>query len=177
MTRNHLARRARLALPVLGLVLFASCSAEPIVVDVKSGDLVELEDGTLVRYAGIDAPGPGHPLFEISREKSRELALRRKITLVPALDGPNERGELVAFVYAPVVDGEGQTRFLFVQGELALWGFVSSSPPPGEGLRSDLYEDLARIEAIAKELKRGLWSEKPTSAADAQAASPATNDR
>ena len=140
---------------LMGLVpaglLLAGCAGDPIVVDVRSGDLVELDDGSVVRYAGVQAPLPGDPHFETARQKNHELVYRRKVSLVLAQPEPNDAGELVAFVYAPV-EHAGKTQFLFVQGELALWGLVQAAPaPPG------LFEDVAKCQEMAKELGRGPW--------------------
>lgn len=142
-----------------GLVL-ASCAGDPIVVDVRSGDLVELDDGAIVRYAGVQAPPPGDIQFETARQKNHELVYRRRVSLVLAHLEPNDAGELVAFVYAPV-EHAGKTHFLFVQGELALWGLVQAAPAPPGAARPDLFEDVARCEEMAKELRRGRWTNDP----------------
>ncbi|MBI4613836.1 MAG: thermonuclease family protein [Planctomycetes bacterium] len=139
------------------LPLIAGCAGSDLVEEVRGGDVVVLGDGRVVRYAGVAAPAPGEPLFEEAREANRTLVLGRKVTLVLAREGENEAGEVLAFVYAPVEEA-GKTRFLFVQGELALWGFVKVVRPPAASARPELDDDLARLSTVAQELGRGLWS-------------------
>lgn len=151
-------RATRIVIPCLALVPgVAACAGSDTVKEVKSGNLVVLEDGTTVRYAGVAAPGPDDPGCEPALMRNRQLVQARRVTLI----GPeeNDAGELVAFVYTPIQEG-GKTRQLFVQGELCLFGYVRATPPPGHPSHPELFQDLANLEAMAREARRGIWAEE-----------------
>lgn len=149
-----------------GLLLLATaalgCSGNAVVDRVESGDLVVLDDGTRVRYAGVEAPKPGEALFEESRKRNESLVLHRQLTLVPVAPpgGQEGDGELVAFAYAPVHEG-GRERLLSVQAELVLFGWVRARTPAPPRERDELFSDIEAYELIARAEKRGRWAETP----------------
>ncbi len=145
--------------------LLAGCSRPLVVEEVVSADEVRLSDGTTLRYAGIRAPDPGDPMFEVARQANVSLVQGKVVDVIE--DGENPDGVPRAFVYTPVQTGETK-QFLFVNRELVLFGYARAtaevgpaSQPPPVSPRPDLLESLRQAELIAREEALGLWAEKP----------------
>lgn len=147
---------ARLATAVS--LSLSGCAAPPVVTEVPSGDELVLSDGRRVKYAGVAAPRPGEPLFEESRAANQSLVQDRQIEILEAARQPEDPpSDLAAFVYAPVQEGE-KKRFLWVQGELALFGFVRVVPAPPGASHAELHQNLETLEGQARSLERGIWA-------------------
>jgi micrococcal nuclease len=126
---------------------------EALVVRVIDGDTVEIEGGERVRYIGIDAPEIVHPtepaeyFGEEAAEKNRELVERKMVSLERDVEGRDEYGRLLRYVWL------GDTM---INAELVRLGYAYSySLPP-----NTRYQELfLRLEGEAREQKLGLWAE------------------
>ncbi len=68
------------------------------VVRVHSGDLIELEDGTRVRYIGVIAPNPGESYFDESLAANRQEVKGKRVLLRYVTRQTTMTGELLAYV-------------------------------------------------------------------------------
>ena len=92
------------------------------------------------------------------------LVHRHRVTLVEVQEAPGQEDEVVAFVYTRV-DDRGTEKYLLVQAELALHGFVDALPAPPGAKRADLYQDVENYERLGREEGVGLWRQRdPTTA-------------
>jgi hypothetical protein len=150
--------RAHLPSSLVALALAGGCSGARVVEEVLAVNQVRLSDGTLVTYAGLEAPGPGSEMFEVSRLANADLVLGKAVTLVLGQEeSPAE--STVAFVYTPVV-ADGQTKQLFVNRELVLFGFAGATDGlPPDPREADLWQDLVEAERVARQDRLGLWAE------------------
>lgn len=56
----------------------------PTVVHVRDGDTIDLDDGTAVRFAGIDTPERGQCGYKQATIRLEELVLGKQVKLTPA---------------------------------------------------------------------------------------------
>lgn len=146
-----------LPLLVAFALLAAGCSSPPIVREVHSATEFSLQGGRRYRLAGLAQLDADHPLAALCRERAAKLLLDRRVDLV---EDPAAEGEPPAvFCYTPIDVGEGQRRFLFVNAELALFGFARTSPPPANTPHASHYASLGQMEAVARRAKAGLWGD------------------
>ena len=151
------------------MLLLAGCVSEPnsndsqlddgleqaLVLRVIDGDTVELEDGRVVRYLGIDTPETVHPEKPIecygpeSTERNRELVEGKVVDLQSDVIDKDSYGRLLRYVF------EGGT---FVNGVL-VWEGYAYAKSYGEELR--LYQTLVQLQRSSEELGAGLWSQCP----------------
>ena len=151
------------------MLLLAGCVSEPnsngsqlddgleqaLVLRVIDGDTVELEDGRVVRYLGIDTPETVHPEKPIecygpeSTERNRELVEWKVVDLQSDVIDKDSYGRLLRYVF------EGGT---FVNGVL-VWEGYASAKSYGEELR--LYQTLVQLQRSSEELGAGLWTQCP----------------
>ncbi|MCW1968134.1 MAG: thermonuclease family protein [Anaerolineae bacterium] len=141
----------------------------PRVTHVPDGDGLALEDGTRVRYIGIDAPemsgsdGKPEALALEARELNRQLVVGKRVRLVKDTSDTDRYGRLLRYVYIQN-EGEGAPSKLaatanpnnehFVNAEMLLSGLAMSfCVPPNEKLA----EEFVRLEGVARRYKRGLW--------------------
>ena len=118
---------------------------------VIDGDTIELENGEIVRYLGIDTPETVHPEKSVecygpeATERNRQLVEGTIIELQP--DGPDRDsyGRLLRYIFT---DGT------FVNGVL-VWEGYAYARSYGGNLR--LYQTLVQLERSAREQNRGLW--------------------
>jgi endonuclease YncB( thermonuclease family) len=130
-----------------------------LVLAVEDGDTLDMDDGRVVRLAGIEAPKPpvgrnepgGHnegrhwPLAEAARAALGELALGRRIELRGA--GTADRhGRILAHV----VRDDG----VWLQGALLTRGLARVHTRPDA---RDLATDMLALETGARGAGRGLW--------------------
>ena len=153
----------------VAILLLAGCLSEPdsndsrlndgldraLVLRVIDGDTVELEDGRVVRYLGIDTPETVHPDKQIecygpeSTDRNRELAEGKIVELQMDVIDKDSYGRLLRYVF------EGGT---FVNGVL-VWEGNAYAKSYGEELR--LYQTLVQLQRSSEELGAGLWSQCP----------------
>ena len=114
---------------------------------VIKGDLIQLNDGTVIRYLGIDAPPKGDPYFQESVSSNRRWVENKEVTLRYGLQERTVDGIWTAYVYA---DG------VFVNQELVREGLALVAP-----LNNDekILPTLIRAEREAHQEKRGLWKD------------------
>ncbi len=112
---------------------------------VVDGSEVVLEDGRILRLAGIDAPRPRTPLAERAKAALEKLLLGREIELRFAGNRRDRHGRAVAHLFV------GRR---WVQGELLNRGLARVAGTADN--RLGLAEMLAR-EAKARQARRGLW--------------------
>ncbi|NUM25684.1 MAG: thermonuclease family protein [Candidatus Buchananbacteria bacterium] len=123
-----------------------------LVIRVIDGDTVELEDGSRVRYIGIDTPetvDPSKPVQCFGKEasqKNTELVLNKQVRLEKDISDKDRYGRLLRYVYV------GDT---FVNLELVKQGFASSYSYPPDVKYQD---QIVAAQTEAREQKRGLWS-------------------
>lgn len=114
---------------------------------VIDGDTIELEDGTRVRYIGMDTPEVEQCFWEEATEENKRLVEGKKIKLENDVQKLDKYGRTLAYVF---VDG------IFVNEELVRGGFakVYTYPPDVK-----YTEKFIAAQKEAREKKVGLWAE------------------
>ena len=114
---------------------------------VIDGDTIVLENGTRIRYIGINTPERGKPFYKEATEANRELVEGKKVRLEYGFQNDPYKRTL-AYVYLD--DGT------FVNAWLVENGFARVSTYPPNVKYQDKFTELKRQ---AKEEKRGLWGQ------------------
>jgi micrococcal nuclease len=103
----------------------------PVVKTVLDGDTFIMQDGTIVRLAGIDAPETGkrdHPpqrYAEESRSALEEMVLGRQVSVIPAGKGRDDFGRVVAIVR---LEDKTNVNLEMVKQGLAFYYWFSDLP-------------------------------------------------
>ena len=149
------------------LALLSSCGGalpeQAHVRRVVDGDTIELQDGRLVRYIGIDTPEvrrkdgthwvvDPEPFAEAATEANRRLVEGQTVRLVYDVQTHDRFGRLLAYVYVP--DGRGERM---VNAELVRQGFAQPLTIPPNVRSAELFRTLA---AEARRERRGLWADE-----------------
>ena len=121
---------------------------------VADGDTIELADGRLVRYLGIDAPeihheaGTAQPFGFEARTRNREWIGSRRVRLEFDAERLDLYGRTLAYVFLP--DGSLLNETLLDEG----LAFCLAKTPNVK------YEErLLRAQRRAMESRRGIWRE------------------
>ena len=120
-----------------------------LVTRVIDGDTIELENGQVVRYIGIDTPEYTSKKecygFEATNF-NRALVENKRVTLLKDVSETDRYGRLLRYVYV---------ENIFVNDYLVRQGYANvSSYPPDVKYQNQFRE----AEKEARENKRGLWS-------------------
>ncbi len=152
---------------VLAALVLPSCEADPVseretvvVVRVVDGDTVELKDGRLVRYIGVNTPEIDHGLAEDhdcfgteAREYNTTLVLGQTVELEFDREPFDRYGRTLAYVWLPV----GGT-FRLVSEELLAKGYGRLTiVAPNDRYR----ERLEAAQTLARTNAAGLWGVCP----------------
>lgn len=116
-----------------------------LVVSVIDGDTIELQDGSHVRYLGIDTPEAGEPYYSEATARNKELVEGKVVYLQKGKRDRDEYDRLLRYVY---VDG------FFVNAELVAQGFATAYIFDPDERYSQV---LVQLEQYAKMRQRGLW--------------------
>jgi micrococcal nuclease len=122
------------------------------------GDTVELSDGRLVRYIGVDTPEvrrrkngawvlDPEPFAEAARDANAAWVQGKRVKLEYDVERHDRYGRLLAYVY---VDGE------MVNEKLVREGYAKTLTIPPNVAYAEVFRGLA---ADARRMKRGLWAE------------------
>lgn len=121
---------------------------------VADGDTVELTDGRLVRYLGIDAPeidhaaGTAQPFGFEARARNREFVGSGRVRLETDVERFDAYGRTLAYVFLP--DGSMVNEALIQEG----LAFCLGKTPNVKHK-----ERLLRAQRQAMEARRGIWRE------------------
>jgi micrococcal nuclease len=152
---------------VLAVFVLPSCEADPVpgrervvVVRVVDGDTVELEDGRLVRYIGVNTPEIDHGLAEDhdcfgaeARSHNTNLVLGQTVELEFDREPYDRYGRTLAYVWLPV---GGSFRLLSEELLAKGYGRLMIIAP------NDRYrERLEAAQTLARTNFAGLWGECP----------------
>ncbi len=141
---------SRMKAPLLLLVLFAGVAeARPYwghVRRVKEGNLIQLEDGSMIRLLGVGTPKIGEAYFQEALSGCKRWVENQEVHLRYGLQERTPDGAWLAYVYA---DG------VFVNEELVREGLALVEPLSND---EDDVPDLLQAEREAGDHKRGLWS-------------------
>jgi endonuclease YncB( thermonuclease family) len=144
----HLMNRLAVLLIVLARPPGNTTDFRAKVVGISDGDTLTVlkadETQAEIRLHGIDAPEVGQDFATRSKQATSELAFGRTVTVRPM--SIDRYGRTVAEVVLP--DGRSLNRELVRAG--IAWWFRSYAPNDRE---------LERLEAEAREARRGLWSQ------------------
>ncbi len=149
------------ALGFLVALLLGGLSAraeESLVSRVIDGDTVQLSDGRLIRYLGVDAPEvrrrvgeiwvkDPEPFGEAAMEANRRLVERKRIRLEYDVVRRDRFGRWLAYVYV----GD-----MLVNAELVRLGFAHPLTVPPNVRYADRLRALA---GEARRERRGLWAD------------------
>ena len=128
---------------------------------VIDGDTVELADGRLVRYIGIDTPevrrrvgdrwvDDPEPFGQAASEANRRLVEGQRVRLEYDVQTHDRFGRLLAYVYV-AVKGDGERM---VNAELMSQGFARLLTIPPDVRYVERFRALAEA---ARQARRGLW--------------------
>ena len=136
---------------VIGYGVWHTTSApameQALVVRVIDGDTIELQDGSHVRYLGIDTPETDEYYFAEATAKNKELVEGKVVYLQKGKRDCDEYDRLLRYVY---IDG------VFVNAELVAQGFATAYIFDTDEWYS---QTLVRLEQYAKMKNRGLWGQ------------------
>lgn len=114
---------------------------------VVDGDTIELANGQIVRYVGVNAPNNDEPFEEEATEANAKLVQNKSVTLEYDTYTSDRFGRVLAY---PIIDGKN------VVVELARKGLVKVTIY--ENRRKLKYQDeLLKAQEEAKLKKRGIW--------------------
>ena len=120
---------------------------QALVVQVIDGDTIELQDGSRVRYLGIDTPETDEYYYAEATAKNRELVDGKIVELQRGKRDRDKYDRLLRYVY---VDG------VFVNAELVAQGYAMAYIFDPDERYSQV---LVQLEQYAKMKKRGLWGQ------------------
>ena len=116
---------------------------------VIDGDTIELANGQIVRYVGVNAPNNGEPLEEEATEANVKLVSGKTVTFDYDTYTSDRFGRVLAYV---IIDGKN------VAVELARQGLAKVTIY--EDRRKLKYQDeLLKAQVEAKKKKHGIWSQ------------------
>lgn len=138
------------AAPGSGPTMPAAPKVKAVVAQVLDGDTVKLEDGTVVRYIGIDAPESeaiwkNNAFGNAAYERNRQLVEGKEVLLEYDVESRDPRGRDLAYIYV----GDKMVNQTLVEEGL-VW--VAVFPPNVRNIRM-LFDAQER----AAEAKRGIW--------------------
>lgn len=157
MLRDSAPRARRWTPVIIMMVLWTSCGRQdPLdnlptatVAAVRDGDTIELTDGRIVRYCGIDTPERGHPWYDSATAFNRNLVLGKTVRLEQGDDRIDRYGRMLAFVF---VDGR-MVNMEILKAGLAWCYFFDGNLRYGP--------DMVHATRGAMGDKRGLWQQMP----------------
>lgn len=147
-------------LPIIILSLFISLfSSQPkeqefLVTKVIDGDTIQLEDGRIVRYIGVDAPelrskdGASEFFSRQALQFNKKLVYLKKVRLEFDEQKFDQHGRVLAYVFV---------KNIFVNAELIKHGYARVLLKPPNLKYKDLFLSLQE-KAISEH--KGLWQEK-----------------
>ena len=114
---------------------------------VIDGDILELANGQIVRFVGVNAPNNGEPYEEEATEANAKLIQGKTVTLEYDTYASDRFGRVLAY---PFVNGKNVVVELVRQGLAKVTIY--------EDRRKLKYEDeLLKAQEEAKSKKKGLW--------------------
>ncbi len=114
---------------------------------VIDGDTVELNDGTVIRYDGINSPDNNEPFYKEATEFNKKLVEGKKIKLEYDAYTSDRFGRILAYV---IIDNKNLSIELVKQG-LAKVNLITDR-------RKLIYQDqLLKAQDEAKSKKLGVW--------------------
>lgn len=131
----------------------SSTSGETRVLRVVDGDTIELENGSKVRYIGVDTPESVDPRRGVecfgkeASERNRALVEGRAVRLESDVSDTDMYDRLLRYVFV----GD-----LFVNEYLVREGYARASSYPPDVKYQTLFREAERE---AREMKRGLWAD------------------
>jgi PAS domain S-box-containing protein len=114
---------------------------------VLGPSLIQLEDGTRVRYLGLDAPQRESPVYPEAVSANRNLVENQEVQIRYGFQERDVDGTWLGYVFANGV---------FVNEELVKAGLAFVSQLTNE---KDFLKELLTAEREARRKKRGLWKE------------------
>ena len=120
---------------------------------VIDGDTIELEDGQVVRYIGIDTPETKHPakpvecFGQLAADQNRQLVEGKLVNLEKDISQTDRYGRLLRYVYSDSV---------MINELLVKEGFATVSSYPPDIKYQEIFIQAERDAQLAK---KGLWGE------------------
>jgi len=124
-----------------------------LVTRVIDGDTIETENGSKIRYIGIDSPEINDPRKSIecfsqqAKNYNQELVLNKRVRLEKDISKTDRYGRLLRYVYV----GDDLINLKLVEQGFAL----SAGYPPDIKYQNK----FLKAEQKARQEKRGLWAE------------------
>jgi len=149
-TAGAIPRRRSVAVTVALLALAVSCGRnaehEGVVVAVRDGDTVELKDGRVIRYAGIDTPERGEPGADSATNMNSAMVLNRTVRLEFGEDRTDRYNRIVAFVFV----GDRMVNMELLKAGWSWCYFFPGNLKYGN--------QMVRATQQAMSAQRGLWA-------------------
>lgn len=150
--------------PVIETPPIATSSAELLGIDgerafvskVVDGDTIELQNGQVVRFVGMDTPetvDPRRPVGCFGKEASNEtksLLWGKEVVLQKDVSETDKYGRLLRFVFLPLENGQ----VLFINDYLVREGFAKAKTYPPDVKYKERFQ---QAETEAQDNKRGMW--------------------
>ncbi|MCX7857658.1 MAG: thermonuclease family protein [Deltaproteobacteria bacterium] len=142
------------ALIIFSVFLYPAQAKEFIVTKIIDGDTIQLDNGEIVRYIGVDAPelrtkeGVSEFYARQAAQYNKKLVFLKKVRLEYDIERIDPNGRTLAYVYV---------KNLFVNAELIRQGYARAIVKPPNVRYKDLF--LSLQEKAMKE-EKGLWQEK-----------------
>ena len=174
-------RAPRAGWAVAATLLLASCGGpgldqlaggpKDVVVEVRSGDVVLLKGGQVVRLAGVESPRRGEPFAEEARAALAKLTLGQPVQLMFGGARQDAYGRTLAHLRL-VKDGTWVERALLAAGDARVHTYADNQPEQSYSERQ-LYEsaldrmarEVAAIERIDRDAAIGILTKSLQKAA------------
>lgn len=126
--------------------------------EVVDGDTIVLEDGTKIRYIGLNTPERDRPFYEEATDANRKLVEDREVRLEFDTVQIDQYGRTLAYVFVrgSTSSSQGET---FVNLELLRQGYANAFTVPPNVKYEELFRETERE---AREAGRGLWATQET---------------
>lgn len=112
---------------------------------IIDGDTIQLSNGQVVRYIGIDTPESKDCYANESTEKNRELILGKEITMEKDMSEMDKYGRILRYIFV------GDT---FVNELLVKEGYAKAFPYPPDLKYKELFREA---QEEARSNNKGLW--------------------
>tara|TARA_Y100000310_G_scaffold344677_2_gene458730 strand:- start:2314 stop:2754 length:441 start_codon:yes stop_codon:yes gene_type:complete len=135
------------------MLLLSSCvpSSDPdgpfVVIHITDGDTLEINTGDKIRLSGIDAPEKGECHFQESKERLKELVLEKEIYLEHDYSNKGKYGRLLRYVHS---NKREINSIMISEGKAKVYDKYAYD--------TKKYSEFKKLEAVARELKLGVWS-------------------